>query len=447
MASMQSSRLPARNPAFRVDSERISNSNIRHQACNADSFQDFKSQFERPNTSPRAGYFRANSDLDYSSNDALDPNIYQCFKIYNTNADAQATQDRTKSAACENFIKTEINRLFNTDYCHATLDQDFDGDVLSATITEYQSVLHVGHFDLDDINVQLIHGSGDRFGKKLVVHCFRIEPIQGLTGNYLKKEFKRELLLPIHADANTVESFYHNEMLTIKCRMKTKNKIPVRSVSSSRSRTDLFQKNSNVHQSPTANRSILKSNSNVHYRSQQLPAEFSPPSRNIEHDVEKKVHFAINKPTIDINAVNSRHRVEDLIRMDSQSIHDGFNCLTRDGFGVLYLTFVFRLPACTPADRCQVKIKTHDTLKLKIIQENRLGDILESRQEDLDTRPVDGDKILLREFSRRCRLPIDLFEFDESGVTLSFINDAFIKVDVPITRQKTDYCDNTDDNS
>ena len=44
----------------------------------------------------------------------------------------------------------------------------------------------------------------------------------------------------------------------------------------------------------------------------------------------------------------------------------------------------------------------------------------------------DSSKIMLREFSRQCRLPRNLFEFDEKGVTVSFVNSIWVRVEIPI---------------
>jgi hypothetical protein len=44
----------------------------------------------------------------------------------------------------------------------------------------------------------------------------------------------------------------------------------------------------------------------------------------------------------------------------------------------------------------------------------------------------DSTKIMLREFSRRCRLPNNLFKFDEEGVTVSFVNEIWVRVEIPI---------------
>jgi hypothetical protein len=40
--------------------------------------------------------------------------------------------------------------------------------------------------------------------------------------------------------------------------------------------------------------------------------------------------------------------------------------------------------------------------------------------------------VVLREFSRRCRLPDNLFRFDETGVSVSFINNIWVRIEIPI---------------
>ena len=44
----------------------------------------------------------------------------------------------------------------------------------------------------------------------------------------------------------------------------------------------------------------------------------------------------------------------------------------------------------------------------------------------------DNEKVMFREFSRRCRLPTNLFKFDDSSVSVSFMNDVWVRVEIPI---------------
>lgn len=39
---------------------------------------------------------------------------------------------------------------------------------------------------------------------------------------------------------------------------------------------------------------------------------------------------------------------------------------------------------------------------------------------------------MLREFSRRCKLPSNVFKFDENGISVSFVNDIWVRVEIPI---------------
>ena len=55
--------------------------------------------------------------------------------------------------------------------------------------------------------------------------------------------------------------------------------------------------------------------------------------------------------------------------ISSDSIQDGFNCITKDALDNIYLTYFFKLPSCSPSDRTQVRIEDNNVLKLKIIQE------------------------------------------------------------------------------
>ena len=40
--------------------------------------------------------------------------------------------------------------------------------------------------------------------------------------------------------------------------------------------------------------------------------------------------------------------------------------------------------------------------------------------------------MILREFSRRCKLPDNIFKFDENGITVSFVNNVWVRVEIPI---------------
>ena len=56
----------------------------------------------------------------------------------------------------------------------------------------------------------------------------------------------------------------------------------------------------------------------------------------------------------------------------------------------------------------------------------------DDEDEDDEDEDDDSAKIMLREFSRQCRLPRNLFEFDEKGVTVSFVNNVWVRVEIPI---------------
>jgi hypothetical protein len=40
--------------------------------------------------------------------------------------------------------------------------------------------------------------------------------------------------------------------------------------------------------------------------------------------------------------------------------------------------------------------------------------------------------MMLKEYTRKCRLPDNLFEFDTTGVTVSFINNIWVRIEIPI---------------
>lgn len=166
-------------------------------------------------------------------------------------------------------------------------------------------------------------------------------------------------------------------------------------------------------------------------------------------------------------------------KMINETLQDGYNCITKDGLDNIFLTYFFKLPSCSPSDRTQVRIENHNILKLKIIQETQFRSKLkkensnyhhgcnhhisngnsmnnlkllsnsnsslaslspsivsnscESLEDSMSTCcQDDSSKIMLREFSRQCRLPRNLFEFDEKGVTVSFVNSVWVRVEIPI---------------
>ncbi len=180
----------------------------------------------------------------------------------------------------------------------------------------------------------------------------------------------------------------------------------------------------------------------------------------------RSVESSVNKTTKSSNRAQAKN-----------PIHDGFNCVTKDLLDNVYLTYFFKLPSCNPSDRTTCKIENHNVLKLKIIQERKcklkkknksMGDEYESTEESYSTststqsvEELQGEKlqnkanrngedndenifclnsssldsknkIMLRSFSRSCILPVNLFKFDETGLSVSFINNIWIRVEVPI---------------
>lgn len=134
------------------------------------------------------------------------------------------------------------------------------------------------------------------------------------------------------------------------------------------------------------------------------------------------------------------------------------------------------MPSCSPSDRTQVRIENKNILKLKIIQEQNFlckkpkkktfkkikskktntnstfsttslssssscslslsyskSTSLESLESESElSASNDKTKIMLREFSRQCRLPDNFFKFDEQGVTVSFVNNGWVRIEIPI---------------
>ena len=110
-------------------------------------------------------------------------------------------------------------------------------------VTEYKTCINVGNeFTSNDITVQLVDDQNN--AKKLYVHCYRLEPVSARsvtlsTGqlpskmdvsyananghNYLRKELKKEIVIPSNADINTMESYLENGSLVIKCLLNQNN--------------------------------------------------------------------------------------------------------------------------------------------------------------------------------------------------------------------------------
>ncbi len=100
--------------------------------------------------------------------------------------------------------------------------------------TEYKTSMHIGkQFNSNEITVHLVDDILEDSTpiKKLIVHCNRVEPISSRSdasdslpatidmngNNYLRKELKREIILPIDCDIDTLESYLENGYLYFKC--------------------------------------------------------------------------------------------------------------------------------------------------------------------------------------------------------------------------------------
>lgn len=473
---------------------------------------------------------------------------------YNYNYQQQPSTT-TEPSKTSNITQNYDSPLYDTD----AFIKSFSNNIDPKQLTEYRTSLHIGRFNISDITVQLIDENDDKLNKKLVVHCYHVEPIQNKAGNYLKKEFKREISMPSNVDISTLESFYYNEILTIKCKYKqnqqpTSPHLPktmstASSLSTSKSQTnasqedafnfslaptkvnevkssngtttnsitavqnsptkaststgfstlDLLTSNATTAPSATTSISTVASNTSPTYTTTTSTTSTTPngingngtksilksngqsTSQNVETNIVKQplydnlndnlssstsdkrtngnksqqnesaTEILQNAASPNIQRSNSQKSVRfDLDDTEDKSednqaqpngsldslIRDGFNCLTKDSLENLYLTYFFKLPSCSPSDRTQVKIENHSIVRLKIIQEKKLK---ESPNQKLDannatglTQLDDSDKIMFREFSRCCRLPTHLFRFDEGGVTVSFMNDVWVRVEVPI---------------
>ena len=100
--------------------------------------------------------------------------------------------------------------------------------------------MHIGkQFNSNEITVHLVDDILEDSTpiKKLIVHCNRVEPISSRSdasdslpatidmngNNYLRKELKREIILPIDCDIDTLESYLENGYLYFKCFLMRRN--------------------------------------------------------------------------------------------------------------------------------------------------------------------------------------------------------------------------------
>lgn len=319
---------------------------------------------------------------------------------------------------------------------------------------DFSTSIHVGDFDIENISVQLFDDQINN--KKLFIHCFQVEPIQSMSGNYIKKEFKQEVQLPNDIDINSIESYLHNRYLTIKCKyMSQRSKPIIENPNGEVKQMDLNNSNqlfstspyyqtnnSNIlgktlSSSPKAapTRSILKStDSSTSPKNTRLKKSLISDANNSRSTISNKsVHFEMDNSTIE-SKDSSICTSKPTTYPNCNLIRDGYSCITKDGLDKIYLTYFFRLPSCSPSDRTQVRIENHCVLKLKIIQEKKIKDFCNTNKlNDFESiKPIDTERIMIREFSRRCRLPINSFLFDEDGISVSFINDVLVRVEIPI---------------
>ena len=104
-------------------------------------------------------------------------------------------------------------------------------------VSEFKTSISVGaDFTYNDITVQLVDDLNST--KKLFIHCFRILPIpeRSVTlksgqivkvdlnyangSKFIKKELKKEIVIPPNSDINTLESYLENGHLVIKCMLR-----------------------------------------------------------------------------------------------------------------------------------------------------------------------------------------------------------------------------------
>ena len=46
-----------------------------------------------------------------------------------------------------------------------------------------------------------------------LINCLKIEPIENMIGNFLKKEFKKDVRMPKNIDIETLETYFYNDIL------------------------------------------------------------------------------------------------------------------------------------------------------------------------------------------------------------------------------------------
>ena len=108
-------------------------------------------------------------------------------------------------------------------------------------VSEFKTSISVGaDFTFNDITVQLVDDLNS--SKKLFIHCLRVVPVpersvtlksgqivkvdlnyMNTNGKFLKKELKREIIIPPNSDINTLESYLENGNLVIKCLLRSES--------------------------------------------------------------------------------------------------------------------------------------------------------------------------------------------------------------------------------
>lgn len=344
---------------------------------------------------------------------------------------------------------------------------------------EFKTSIYIGpDFGPQDISVQLVDGK-NKVSKKLFVHCLKIEPIQSnsltintsklatptiidldLTkgNNCLKRELKKDVHLPDNCDIDTLESYLENSYLFIKCMcVRQLVNAATKSVNQVKSREYIFQNplyTENVcsvqgnsvddrlnkqggerpRRAKQTCRSLKRHKSNEGFLNDQKSVRFD----------EKRENKLRSKSRSIERHLSSNHR-----SINHEMLEDGFNCITRDPMDNIYLTYFFKLPSCSPSDRTQVRIEKN-ILKLKIVQETNLAkknlfnnescsssasltSTCESSLDSIDSDSSENnDKLMFREFCRQCKLPDNFFKFDEAGVSVSFVRNGWVRIEIPI---------------
>jgi hypothetical protein len=141
-------------------------------------------------------------------------------------------------------MRTQQNISNNTHNTKPPILVETNSIVSPEFVSEFKTSISVGaDFTFNDITVQLVDDLNST--KKLFIHCLRVVPVpersvtlksgqivkvdlnyMNTNGKFLKKELKREIIIPPNSDINTLESYLENGNLVIKCLLRSESYLP-----------------------------------------------------------------------------------------------------------------------------------------------------------------------------------------------------------------------------